>query len=358
MIITSKSATNPSNIQASEITPRALFENRRAFMKTASIGLVAGAAGILSTKSQAAQIAGGTTEGAGRLIGRANAPAAPEKATAKSSSIYVPRQKITGYTKTAYGADEKLTKYQDVTTYNNYYEFGTDKADPARESSLFKPRPWTISIEGEVKKAKTIGIEELMKLAPLEERIYRHRCVEAWSMVIPWIGLPLASLVKWAEPTGNAKFIEFISANDTKTMPGARSPILDWPYTEGLRLDEAMNPLALLAVGLYGEVLPNQNGAPVRLVTPWKYGFKGAKAIVKIRFVDKMPLTTWAKSGPNEYGFYANVNPEVDHPRWSQSSEKPIGAGLFGGRIKTKMFNGYADQVASLYAGMDLFHNF
>ena len=342
MIITSKSATNPSNIQTSEITPRAVFEDRRAFIKVAGAGLIAGSAAIFSTKSQAAQIAGGTTEGAGRLVGRANAPAA-EKVAAKPTSIYIPRQKIVGYTKTSYGADEKLTKYQDITTYNNYYEFGTDKGDPAIEAVLFKPRPWTISIEGEVKKAKTINIEDLMKIAPLEERIYRHRCVEAWSMVIPWIGLPLASLVKWAEPTGNAKFIEFTSANDTATMPGARVPVLDWPYVEGLRLDEAMNPLALLAVGLYGEVLPNQNGAPVRLVTPWKYGFKGAKAIVKIRFVDKMPLTTWVNSGPNEYGFYANVNPNVDHPRWTQSSEKPIGAGLFAGRIKTKMFNGYAE---------------
>ena len=358
MIITSKSATNPTNIQALEITPRAVFEDRRAFIKVASAGLIAASAGILSTKSQAAKIAGGITEGAGRLIGRANAPATAEKVAAKPSSIYVPRQKITGYTKTAYGADDKLTKYQDITTYNNYYEFGTDKADPAIQSTLFKPRPWSISIEGEVKKSKTINIEELMKLAPLEERIYRHRCVEAWSMVIPWIGLPLASLVKWAEPTGNAKYIEFTSANDPATMPGARSPILDWPYTEGLRLDEAMNPLALLAVGLYGEVLPNQNGAPVRLVTPWKYGFKGAKAIVKIRFVEKMPLTTWVKSGPNEYGFYANVNPEVDHPRWTQSSEKTIGAGLFAGRIKTKMFNGYAEQVGQMYAGLDLNKNF
>ena len=358
MIITSKSVTNPTNIQASEITPRVVFENRRTFIKTAGFGLVAGAVGVFSTKSQAAQIAGGTTEGAGRLLGRANAPATAEKVASKSSAIYIPRQKITGYTKTGYGAGEKLTKYQDITTYNNYYEFGTDKSDPAIEAVLFKPRPWTISIEGEVKKAKTISIEDLMKIAPLEERIYRHRCVEAWSMVIPWIGLPLASFIKWAEPTGNAKFIEFTSANDTATMPGARVPVLDWPYVEGLRLDEAMNPLALLAVGLYGEVLPNQNGAPVRLVTPWKYGFKGAKAIIKIRFVDKMPLTTWVKSGPNEYGFYANVNPNVDHPRWTQSSEKPIGAGLFAGRIKTKMFNGYADQVGQMYAGLDLKKNF
>ena len=357
MIITSKSAANPSNIQPSEITSREVFEHRRDFIKAAGFGLIASSALLLSPKARAANIAGGATEGDARLLGRANAPAKAEKLV-KPTSIYVPRQKIAGYSKTAYGADEKLTKYQDVTSYNNYYEFGTDKSDPAANSALFKPRPWTISIEGEVKKAKTINIEELMKLTPLEERIYRHRCVEAWSMVIPWLGLPLASLVKWAEPTGNAKYIEFISANDPKTMPGARSPILDWPYVEGLRMDEATNPLTLLAVGLYGEVLPNQNGAPVRLVTPWKYGFKGAKAIVTIRFVEKMPLTTWAKAGPSEYGFYANVNPEVDHPRWSQSSEKPIGTGLFGGRIKTKMFNGYAEQVGHMYAGMDLFNNF
>jgi methionine sulfoxide reductase catalytic subunit len=359
MMITNKSASNPSNIQSSEITSRDVFEHRREFIKAAGFGLAAGSALLLSAKARAATIAGGATEGDGRLLGRANTPAKIEKAAVKNDAVKnVVRQKINGYSKTAYGTGEKLTKYQDVTTYNNYYEFGTDKSDPAREAVLFKPRPWTISIEGEVKKAKTISIDELMKLAPLEERIYRHRCVEAWSMVIPWIGLPLASLVKWAEPTGNAKYIEFISANDPRTMPGVRSPVLDWPYIEGLRMDEAMNPLAILAVGLYGEVLPNQNGAPVRLVTPWKYGFKGAKAIVKIRFVEKMPLTTWAKAGPSEYGFYANVNPEVDHPRWSQSSEKPIGAGLFGGRIKTKMFNGYAEQVGQMYAGMDLFNNF
>lgn len=355
MTIINKSASNPSNIQASEITSRDVFENRREFIKVAGFGLVAGSALLLSSKARAANISGGTTEGDARLLGRSNAPAKVEKLAKPSTSVH---QKITSYTKTPYGVGEKLTKYQDVTTYNNYYEFGTDKADPAIHSTLFKPRPWTMSIEGEVKKAKTISIEELMKLAPLEERIYRHRCVEAWSMVIPWIGLPLASLVKWAEPTGNAKYIEFITANDPKTMPGVRSPILDWPYTEGLRMDEANNPLTLLAVGLYGEVLPNQNGAPVRLVTPWKYGFKGGKSIVKIRFVEKMPLTTWVKAGPSEYGFYANVNPEVDHPRWSQSSEKPIGAGLFGGRIKTKMFNGYTEQVGQMYAGMDLFNNF
>lgn len=356
MIIKNKSTTNPSDIQPSEITSRAVFENRRDFIKAAGFGFAAGSALLLSGKARAANISGGTTEGAGRLIGRANAPASDK--TSSKGALQQSRQKITGYSKTAYGAGEKLTKYEDVTTYNNYYEFGTEKSDPAKYSSQFKPRPWSIMIEGEVKKAKTISIEALMKLAPLEERIYRMRCVEAWSMVIPWVGLPLASLVKWAEPTGNAKFIEFISANDPQTMPGVRSPILDWPYVEGLRMDEATNPLTLLAIGLYGEVLPNQNGAPVRLVVPWKYGFKGGKSIVKIRFVEKMPLTTWVKAGPNEYGFYANVNPEVDHPRWTQSSEKPIGAGLFGGRIKTKMFNGYTEQVGQMYAGMDLYNNF
>lgn len=322
---------NPSNIQPSEITPREVFEGRRQFVKTAGLGLVAGAL-------------------AASTLGKAMAAEKPVSKTTAAT------KRLT-FKKTTYGSDEKLTKYEDVTTYNNYYEFGTDKSDPAVHSTLFKPRPWTISIEGEVKKAKTISIEDLMKLAPLEERIYRMRCVEGWSMVIPWVGLPLASLIKWAEPTGNAKFVEFISANDSLTMPGVRVPILDWPYVEGLRMDEATHPLTLLAVGLYGEVLPNQNGAPVRLAVPWKYGFKGSKAIVKIRLVEKMPVTTWVKAGPSEYGFYANVNPFVDHPRWTQSSEKRIGAGLFAGRIKTQMFNGYAD-VASMYAGMDLRKHF
>lgn len=322
---------NPSNIKPSEITPQEIFEDRRHFIKTAGLGLVAGAL-------------------AATHMGRAMAA---EKIVGKPT---VTSKRLT-FKKTTYGNDEKLTKYEDVTTYNNYYEFGTDKSDPAVHATLFKSRPWTISIEGEVKKAKTISIEDLLKLAPLEERIYRMRCVEGWSMVIPWVGLPLASLIKWAEPTGNAKFVEFISANDSLTMPGVRVPILDWPYVEGLRMDEAAHPLTLLAVGLYGEVLPNQNGAPVRLVVPWKYGFKGSKAIVKIRFVEKMPVTTWVKAGPSEYGFYANVNPFVDHPRWTQSSEKRIGAGLFAGRIKTQMFNGYAE-VAHMYAGMDLRKHF
>ena len=251
-----------------------------------------------------------------------------------------------------------MTPYDDVTSYNNYYEFGTSKTDPSIESRLFKPTPWTVSIEGAVKKNKQIGIEDIFKLAPLEERIYRMRCVEGWSMVIPWVGFSLAKLIQWVEPTANAKYVEFTSLSDDLMMPGQRMRVLDWPYVEGLRMDEAMNPLTLLAVGLYGEMLPNQNGAPMRLVVPWKYGFKGAKAIVRIRFTETMPKTAWMKAGPNEYGFYANVNPTVDHPRWTQSSERRIGGGLFTPRIKTQMFNGYAEQVGQLYSGMDLIKNF
>ena len=341
-----------SDILPSEITSKEVFDNRRVFIQQAGFGLLVGTAALISSPLRAATVTSGTTEGAGRLIGRANAPVAIKAAA------YGPHQKIVGYSKTAYGAGEKLTTYDDVTTYNNYYEFGTDKADPAVNSKLFKPRPWTVSIEGEVKKNKIISIDDIYKLAPLEERIYRMRCVEGWSMVIPWIGLPLAQLIKWAEPNTNAKYVEFISLADPQQMPGVNIPVLDWPYIEGLRMDEAMNPLTIMAVGLYGEQLPNQNGAPMRLVTPWKYGFKGAKAIVKIRFTNKIPLTSWMKAGPNEYGFYANVNPQVEHPRWTQSSEKRIGAGLFVGRIKTQMFNGYTEQVGQMYAGLDLRKNF
>lgn len=356
MIIVNKSKQNPSNIEPSEITSRSVFDNRRQFIKVAGTGLIAGA-GLLALKAKAANIAGGVTEGDARLLGRANAPAPIKEKAKKGGAIYNPRQKIKGVIKSAYGKGLEVDKYKAVTTYNNYYEFGTSKSDPAIQARLFQPQPWSIKIEGEVKKDKTISIEQLMKLATLEERIYRMRCVEGWSMVIPWVGLPLASLIKWAEPTGNAKYIEFVTANDS-SMPGTSSRVLDWPYTEALRMDEAMNPLSIIAVGLYGELLPNQNGAPARLVVPWKYGFKGGKSIVKIRFVEKMPRTTWMKAGPSEYGFYANVNPKVSHPRWSQSSERPIGGGLFGGRIKTKMFNGYESEVGQLYAGMDLKKNF
>ncbi len=335
-----------SDIIPSEITAKSVFDNRRHFIKQAGFGLAAAA----SSKLSAATLKSGVTEGDARLIGRANAPAQPKNVRN--------REKIKGYKKTAFGKDLKQTEYKHVTSYNNFYEFGTAKDDPALFAEDFKTDPWTVMIEGEVKQKKLISVEDIMKKFPLEERIYRMRCVEAWSMVIPWIGLSLADLVKWAEPTGNAKYVEFISYSDRKQMPGVNLPILDWPYNEALRLDEAMNPLTLLAVGLYGEVLPNQNGAPMRLVVPWKYGFKGGKSIVKIRFTEKMPRTSWMKAGPNEYGFYANVNPKVSHPRWTQSSEKVIGSGLFSKRVKTLMFNGYTEQVGQMYAGLDLKRNF
>jgi len=250
---------------------------------------------------------------------------------------------------------EKVTPYKDASTYNNFYEFGTDKAEPAVNAHTLKTSPWSVDIEGLVKKPLRLTLEELLKLAPMEERIYRLRCVEGWSMVIPWVGYSLSALIRRAEPLGSARYIEFVSQADPKTMPMIRSTVLDWPYVEGLRLDEAMHPLALLGFGMYGEVLPNQNGAPVRLVVPWKYGFKSAKSLVKIRFTDRQPATAWNKAAANEYGFYSNVNPTVDHPRWSQASERRIGEdGLFARKRKTLMFNGYEAQVGQLYAGMDL----
>ena len=246
---------------------------------------------------------------------------------------------------------EELTSYKDVTTYNNYYEFGTGKDDPSETANKLRTRPWSVAIEGEVSKPKVFDIEELLKLAPLEERVYRMRCVEGWSMVIPWVGYSFSELIKRVQPTSKAKYVQFTSLADPEQMHGIRMPILDWPYTEGLRMDEAMHPLTILCVGLYGEGLPNQDGAPVRVVIPWKYGFKSGKSVVKIRFVEEQPKTTWALANAREYGFYSNVNPEVDHPRWSQAKERRIGE--FGKRA-TLMFNGYGDQVASLYAGMDL----
>ena len=250
---------------------------------------------------------------------------------------------------------DKLTPLKDVSSYNNFYEFGTDKGDPVENAGKFKTDPWSVSIEGEVKKPMTLSLDDLRKIAPLEERVYRLRCVEGWSMVIPWVGFSLSELIKKVEPTGNAKFVEFVTAVQPATMTGLRSGVLDWPYVEGVRLDEAMNPLALLTFGVYGETLPNQNGAPVRIVLPWKYGFKSGKSLVKIRFVEKQPVTSWIKAASQEYGFYANVNPDVPHPRWSQATERRIGEdGLFSPKRKTLPFNGYADQVASLYAGMDL----
>lgn len=307
----------------SEITPREIFESRRSFIGKIAAGSIASGALL----EMAAREAFAQTPGA---------------------------QKLTAKLNPAYNSVDKQTPFKDATTYNNYYEFGTDKSDPAKTAGTLKPRPWTVTIEGEVKKPMTLDIDSLLKLAPLEERIYRLRCVEGWSMVIPWVGYSLSELVKKVEPTGNAKYVEFVTLADKAQMPGLRSPVLEWPYVEGLRIDEAMHPLALLGLGMYGEVLPNQNGAPVRVVLPWKYGFKSAKSIVKIRFVSEQPKTAWNIAAPREYGFYSNVNPEVDHPRWSQASERRIGEdGLFAKKRKTLMFNGY-NEVASLYKGMDL----
>jgi methionine sulfoxide reductase catalytic subunit len=314
---------------SSEITPQRIYQQRRDLIKL----MAGGAAG--------AALAGW----AGREAFAQSAAARPGKLAA-----------LPGAKSTVAGAVmEKITDYKDASTYNNFYEFGTDKADPARNAGTLVTRPWTVAVEGLVKQPKTYAIEDLLKLSTQEERIYRLRCVEGWSMVIPWVGYSLAELIKKVEPLGNAKYVEFITQADPKTMPFVGSRVLEWPYVEGLRMDEAMNPLTLLTFGMYGEVLPNQNGAPVRLVVPWKYGFKSGKSIVKIRFTEKEPRTAWNKAAPSEYGFYSNVNPAVSHPRWSQETERRIGEdGLFAKRRKTLMFNGYEAQVAQMYAGMNL----
>lgn len=256
---------------------------------------------------------------------------------------------------TAAPTGDTPTPLRHVTGYNNFYEFGTSKEDPAARAHLLKVRPWAVTLEGLVRQPKTLALDDILRLAPPEERIYRLRCVEGWSMVIPWQGFPLSILLRQVEPLGSAKYVELVSALQPENMPGTRSRVLDWPYVEGLRLDEAMHPLTLLATGLYGQPLPNQNGAPLRLVVPWKYGFKSAKSLVKIRFVDQEPRTAWMKAAPSEYGFYSNVNPEVDHPRWSQASERRIGEFF---KRRTLPFNGYADQVGQMYAGMDLKKHF
>ncbi len=273
--------------------------------------------------------------------------------------VHAAREKLQGVQPSQYSSTEKPTSYKDITTYNNFYEFGTSKTDPAKYAHTLKPEPWSIAIEGEVAKPGNYHLEDMIKASTLEERIYRFRCVEAWGMVIPWVGLSLGDMLKRFEPTSRAKYVEFTTLYDLKQMPGQRRSVLNWPYVEGLGINEAMHPLSIMAVGLYGEVLPNQNGAPLRLVVPWKYGFKNIKSIVKIRFTETMPRSTWAASAPREYGFYANVNPAVNHPRWSQAKERIIGSGsIFARRKKTLMFNGYAEQVAHLYAGMDLRKNF
>ena len=307
-----------TDVAPSEITPRRIYAGRRDFVKQ-----LGRAAFVAATPALPAWGQGG-----------------PKIAGVKASPL---------------STIEKATPYKDVTTYNNFYEFGTDKDDPVQYAKTLKPRPWSVMVEGAVKKPRAFAIEELLKLAGMEERVYRMRCVEGWSMVIPWVGYPLAELIRQVEPLGNAKFVEFITLADKSQMPGLHVPVLAWPYTEGLRMDEAMHPLTLLTFGVYGELLPNQNGAPVRLTVPWKYGFKSGKSIVKIRFTEQMPQTSWNRSAPQEYGFYSNVNPTVDHPRWSQTTERRIGEdGFLQRKRQTLPFNGYAGQVAPLYAGMDL----
>jgi len=308
----------PVDLKWSDVTPESLYLRRREFLATAAVPVLAGAATLLADSVNAQ---GG------------------EKLSAAKSPL---------------STTEEQTPFQDITTYNNFYEFGTDKGDPARNAGKFKTRPWTVTIDGAVGKGGQFAIDDLIKPYQLEERIYRLRCVEAWSMVIPWIGFPLGDLLKKVEPLPNAKFVEFKTILDPKQMVGQRGTVLDWPYVEGLRLDEAMHPLTILAVGLYGKVLPNQNGAPIRLIVPWKYGFKGIKSIVRIRLVEKQPRTTWSADWPEAYGFYSNVNPDVSHPRYKQDRERRIGEFF---KRKTLMFNGY-DQVASLYSGMDLKKNY
>ena len=317
---------------SSDITPRAVYEGRRDLMKL----LAGGVAG--------ASLAGWAGREAMAQTTRPNKLAAlPGAKSAVAGAVVM----------------DKVTDYKDASSYNNFYEFGTDKGDPVKNAHTLKTTPWTVEIEGLVKKPGKYTLEDLLKLSAQEERIYRLRCVEGWSMVVPWVGYSLAELIKRVEPLGSAKYVEFLTLADPKTMPFVGSAVLDWPYAEGLRMDEAMHPLTLLTFGMYGEVLPNQNGAPVRLVVPWKYGFKSAKSIVKIRFTDKQPATAWNKAARQEYGFYSNVNPNVDHPRWSQASERRIGEdGLFAKKRKTLMFNGYEAQVGQLYAGMDLKANY
>ena len=309
----------------SEITPQAVYQERRQFIARMAAGAAVGSALWELANREAFAQQGGAL------------------AAKRNPAFVVPDQP---------------TSLRDATHYNNFYEFGTDKGDPAEHAGKLRTRPWTVAVEGEVARPQVFDIDALLKLAPLEERIYRLRCVEGWSMVIPWVGFPFAELMRRVQPTANAKFVQFTSLADPKQMPGVRSRVLEWPYTEGLRIDEAAHPLTLLTLGMYGQVLPNQNGAPVRIVVPWKYGFKSAKSLVKIRFVRSQPRTAWNDAAPQEYGFYSNVNPQVDHPRWSQATERRIGEdGFFRPKRKTLMFNGYQD-VARLYAGMDLKRNF
>lgn len=310
-----------SDIPSSEITPKDVYMNRRKFMA----GALAASTGALLGGAVLELVQPGTSVEAGG--------------------------KIPNLQKSTLSTGEQQTPYKDITTYNNFYEFGTNKDDPSALAKNFRTTPWSVKVEGQVNKPRTFDVDTLIGIHPPQERVFRHRCVEGWSMVIPWVGYSLAEFIKQVEPTSKAKYVEFTTLMDPSQFPGQRSGVLDWPYTEGLRMDEAMHPLATLCFGLYGETLPNQDGAPVRLVVPWKYGFKSIKSIVKIRFTESQPATAWNKQAPQEYGFYSNVNPQVDHPRWSQKKERRIGDFF---KRPTLMFNGYGDQVASLYSGMDL----
>ncbi len=315
------------DIPSSEITPEQVWQSRRRWLQGAGAGAVTLGAGALL--------------GAGMLRSRA----------ALGGQV---QGRLAGAPNPAYRLNDTLTAEKDVSGYNNFYEFGTGKSDPARYAGELRTRPWTVEIEGEVEKPRTFDIDDLLKLASIEERVYRLRCVEAWSMVIPWSGYSLSTLLRQVQPTSKAKYVQFVSDTQPESMPGLGDRIIDWPYVEGLRMDEAMHPLTMMVFGVYGKLLPNQNGAPVRVAIPWKYGFKSGKSIVKIRLLEKLPLTSWVKIAPREYGFYANVNPMVPHPRWSQASERRIGDGFFAPRVDTLMYNGYAEQVAGLYTGMDL----
>jgi sulfoxide reductase catalytic subunit YedY len=326
----------PPEPPSSEITPEPLYLSRREFMKNGALTL------------GTAALTGGSLVWLAGKGPPPDPPAAAAPLAADSDALAFTSSEM-------FDTDEPRTPEQSITTYNNFYEFGLDKSDPSENAGTLRTRPWSVAISGEVDKPQVVDIDQLFKWFPLEERVYRMRCVEAWSMVIPWVGFPLGELLKRVEPTSRAKYVAFTTLLDPQQMPEQRREILEWPYVEGLRIDEAMHPLAILAVGMYGKVLPNQNGAPLRLVVPWKYGFKGIKSIVKIHLTDRQPPTTWNLAAPNEYGFYANVNPKVDHPRWSQASERRIGEFR---RRPTLPFNGYAEQVASLYSGMDLRANF
>jgi methionine sulfoxide reductase catalytic subunit len=358
----SKRAKEPD---PSEVTPEPLYLRRREFIKNAALytGTAAAVGGGLLWLTRGGPLPGDRATGRrGRSSpsgGAGEQGAATERAHERAmdpgAGGATGTSPLPVASKGRYTVNEPKNSFEEITTYNNFYEFGVDKSDPAANAGTLRPRPWSVAVEGEVEKPRSIEIGRLLGGFPLEERVYRMRCVEAWSMVIPWIGFPLARLIERLKPTPKAKYVAFTTLLDPEQMPGQRSGLLDWPYVEGLRMDEAMHPLALMAVGLYGRTLPHQNGAPLRLVVPWKYGFKGIKSIVKIRFTQEQPPTTWNLASPGEYGFYANVNPEVDHPRWSQATERRIGEFR---RRKTLPFNGYADQVAHLYAGMDLRTNF